>query len=154
MSQFKHTIIMLLISAIPFVELRGAIPYGAAFDIPFWECVLLCMIGNMLPVPFIILFVRKIFGFCRKKGWFVKQIEWLENRVMKKSGVVKKYETVGLAIFVGIPLPGTGAWTGTLAASFLNLGIKTTSLAVSCGVVIAGLIMGLASTGLLSIIGL
>ena len=149
MSQFKHTIIMLLISAVPFIELRGAIPYGAAFDVPFWECVLLCVIGNMLPVPFIILFVRKIFDYCRKKGWLVKQIEWLENRVMKKSGVVKKYETVGLAIFVGIPLPGTGAWSGALLAALLDIRMSYALPAILAGVIIAGFIVAGISYGFL-----
>lgn len=149
MSKIKHALIMLFISAVPLIELRGAIPYGAAFDIPFWECALLSIIGNMIPVPFIILFIRKIFDFCRKKGWFIKQIAWLENHVMKKSGVVKKYETIGLAIFVGIPLPGTGAWSGALLAALLDIRMSYALPAILAGVVIAGLIVAGISYGFL-----
>ncbi len=149
MSLFKHTLILILISAVPLIELRGAIPYGAAMGIPFAECVILSIITNMLPVPFIILFIRKIFDFCRKKNWLTKQIAWLENHVMKKSDVVKKYETIGLAIFVGIPLPGTGAWSGALLAALLDIRMKSALPAIFAGVVIAGLLVGGVSYGFL-----
>jgi len=147
MTNFKNAIILFLISMVPLIELRGAIPVGAAMDLPFWECVSLSIIANMLPVPFIILFIRKIFDFCHKKKWFVKQINWLENRVMKKSGVVKKYEAIGLAIFVGIPLPGTGAWSGALLAALLDIRMKSALPAILAGVVIAGILVGGVSYG-------
>lgn len=149
MTNLKHAIILMLISAVPFIELRGGIPYGAAMDLPFWECVIIAILANLLPVPFIILFIRKIFDFCRKKNWLTKQITWLETRVMKKSAVVKKYEAIGLAIFVGIPLPGTGAWSGALLAALLDIRLKTSLPAIFAGVVIAGLLVGGVSYGFL-----
>ena len=149
MTNFKNAIILFFISLVPFVELRGAIPVGAAMELPFWECVLISIVANMLPVPFIILFMRKIFDFCRKKQWFTKQIDWLENRVMKKNGVIKKYEAIGLAIFVGIPLPGTGAWSGALLASLMDIRMRTALPAIFTGVVIAGFLVGGACYGVL-----
>ena len=142
MTNFKNAVILFLISMVPLIELRGAIPVGAAMDLPFWECVSISIIANMIPVPFIILFIRKIFDFCHKKNWLKKQIAWLENRVMKKSGVVKKYEAIGLAIFVGIPLPGTGAWSGALLAALLDIRMKSALPAILAGVIIAGLLVG------------
>ena len=150
MTNLRNAIILFLISMIPLVELRGAIPVGAAMDLPFAECVILSIIANLLPVPFIILFIRKIFDFCHKKNWFVKQINWLETRVMKKSGVVKKYEAIGLAIFVGIPLPGTGAWSGALLAALLDIRMRVALPAIFAGVIFAGLVVGGVSYGFLS----
>lgn len=149
MTNFKNAAILFLISMVPLIELRGAIPVGAAMNLPFAECVILSIIANLLPVPFIILFIRKIFDFCRKKNLLTKQITWLENHVMKKSGVVKKYEAVGLAIFVGIPLPGTGAWSGALLAALLDMRMKTALPAIFAGVVIAGLLVGGVAYGFL-----
>lgn len=149
MTNLKNAAILFFISMVPLIELRGAIPVGYAMKLPFWECVLISIIANMLPVPFIILFIRKIFDFCHKKNWFTKQINWLENRVMKKSGVVKKYEAIGLAIFVGIPLPGTGAWSGALLAALLDIRMRTALPAILAGVVIAGLLVGCACYGVL-----
>lgn len=146
------------VSMVPVVELRGAIPIGIGMGLPMLPTYVVAVIGNMLPVPFIYLFARKfliwgcdkplIGGICR---FFIVKGEKGGRKLEAKAG---RGLTVALLLFVGIPLPGTGAWTGTLAASFLNMGIKTTSLAVSCGVVIAGIIMGVASTGVLSVIGL
>lgn len=144
-----NILITFCVAAVPFVELRGSIPLGAGMGLGFFECVLVSIIGNMLPVIFIILFIRKIFDFCRKRNWFVKQIKWLENRVMKKSAVVKKYEAIGLSIFVGIPLPGTGAWTGALIAALLDIRLKDALPAIFLGVVIAGLLLGGVSYGFL-----
>ena len=155
----KKYLFIFFLSMVPIIELRGAIPFAVNWELNYWTSLTVCAIGNMLPVPIIYLFARKVlhwgadkkyigkfFRFCIEKG------ERGGQKLMKKAGRGGLF--VALMLFVGIPVPGTGAWTGTLAASFLNMGIKTTSLAVSCGVVIAGLIMGLASTGLLSIFGL
>ena len=154
----KSYLLVFFVSMVPLIELRGAIPIGLGMGLPILPTYLVCVVGNMIPVPFIYLFARKflIWGyhkpligpickFCIVKG--EKGGRALEAKAGR--GLV-----VALLLLVGIPLPGTGAWTGTLAASFLNMGIKTTSLAVSCGVVIAGIIMGVASTGVLSVIGL
>ena len=144
---------------VPLIELRGAVPYALAIGLPVLPAYIVCIIGNMLPVPFIFFFARKVlvwgcdkpvigkfFTFCLNKG------DRAEKVLMEKAGSRGLF--IALLLFVGIPLPGTGAWTGTLAASFLNMGIENTTLAVCLGVILAGLIMAIASTGLFSIIGL
>ena len=139
-----------LISMVPIIELRGAIPYAVLWDAqPLWLAILIAVIGNMIPVPFIYLFARKIlvwgadkpvigkfFSFCLEKG---------EKGGRKLEAKAGNGMFVALMLFVGIPLPGTGAWTGTLAASILDLGFKKSVIAVMCGVVIAGIIMGIGS---------
>ena len=148
-----------LISMVPLIELRGGVPIALGMGLPYFESLIVCVIGNMLPVPFIYFFARKVlvwgadkkyigkfFRFCLEKG------EKGGQKLCAAAGRGGLF--VALMLFVGIPIPGTGAWTGTLAASFLNMGIKSTALAVSLGVVIAGIIMALASTGVFSIIGL
>ena len=147
-----------LISMVPLIELRGALPIALTMGVPALHAYLICIIGNMLPVPVIYFFARKVliwgadkkyigkfFRFCLEKG------ERGGERLVAKTGRGGLF--MALLLFVGIPLPGTGAWTGTLAASFLDMGIKETSIAVSLGVVMAGIIMGIASTGVISVIG-
>ena len=134
-------------------------PIAMGTDIPFWPALITCVIGNMLPVPIIYFFARKflIWGarqryigkFC---NFFLIKGERAGQKLVKKAGRGGLF--VALMLFVGIPLPGTGAWTGALGASFLNMGIKSTALSVSLGVVIAGIIMAVASTGVLSVFGL
>jgi len=144
---------------VPLIELRGAIPIAMGMELPYWESLAVCVIGNMLPVPIIYFFARKVlvwgkdkkyigrfFTFCLEKG------EKAGQRLVRRTGRGGLF--LALLLFVGIPIPGTGAWTGTLAASFLNMGIRSTALSVSGGVVLAGILMGLASTGVFSIIGL
>jgi len=155
---YKYLLVF-LVSMVPLIELRGAIPIAVGMDMNYFTALVICVIGNMLPVPFIYFFARKVlvwgadkkyigkfFTFCLEKG------EKAGQKLTAKTGRGGLF--VALLLFVGIPIPGTGAWTGTLAASFLNMGIKSTALSVSLGVVIAGIIMGLASTGVFSIIGL
>ena len=152
-------LIAFLVSMVPLIELRGGVPIALGMGIPYFEALIVCIIANMLPVPIIYFFARKVliwgadkkyigkfFRFCLEKG------EKGGQKLTKAAGRGGLF--VALMLFVGIPLPGTGAWTGTLAASFLNMGIKSTALAVSLGVVIAGIIMAVASTGVFSIIGL
>ena len=152
-------LLIFLVSMVPLIELRGSIVMAVGMNLDYWTALTICVIGNMLPVPIIYLFARKVllwgadkkyigkfFTFCLEKG------EKAGQKLTAKTGRGGLF--VALMLFVGIPLPGTGAWTGTLAASFLNMGIKVTALSVSLGVVLAGLIMGLASTGVFSIIGL
>jgi len=144
---------------VPLIELRLAVPMALGMDLPYWESLVVCVIGNMLPVPLIYFFARKVlvwgkgkkyigrfFRFCLEKG------EKAGHQLVKRTG--RGGLIVALMLFVGIPIPGTGAWTGTLAASFLNMGIRATAFAVSAGVVLAGILMGLASTGVFNIIGL
>ena len=147
-----------LISMVPLIELRGGVPFAVGMGLPYFESLAVCVLGNMLPVPIIYFFARKVliwgankkyigkfFRFCLEKG------EKGGQKLTKAAGRGGLF--VALMLFVGIPLPGTGAWTGTLAASFLDMGIKSTALAVSLGMILAGLIMGAASTGVFSIIG-
>ena len=153
----KHYFIIFFISMVPLIELRGAIPYAVAFNLPMGISYAICIIGNMIPVPFIFFFARKVlewgadkkiigpfFTFCLKKGH--KGGKKLEEKAGK--GLF-----IALLLFVGIPLPGTGAWTGTLAASILDMDFKTSVIAVVLGVVLAGVIMGLASAGLFGSLG-
>jgi len=156
---FKKFLILFLISMIPMVELRGAVIIAAGMDIPAVPALLVCMFGNMIPVPFIYFFARKVltwgadkkyigkfFRFCLEKG------ERGGQKLVAKTGRGGLF--VALMLFVGIPLPGTGAWTGTLAASFLNMGIKSTAVAVSLGVAIAATIMYLVSAGAFAVFGI
>lgn len=154
----KHYLIIFLISMVPLIELRGAIPYAVGFDLPLVPSYIICILGNMLPVPVIFLFARKVlewgadkpligrfFTFCLEKG--------------HKGGVKLQQKAgrglfVALLLFVGIPVPGTGAWTGTLAASLLDMDFKSSVIAVLLGVILAGVIMGLISAGVFGAIGL
>ncbi len=152
-------LLVFLVSMVPLVELRGGVPIAVGMGLNYWSSLLVCVLGNMLPVPVIYLFARKVLIWgCDKKyigKFFTYCIEKGERGGEKlKAKAGKNGLFVALMLFVGIPLPGTGAWTGTLAASFLNMGFKETTKAVILGVVLAGLIMGVASTGLFSIIGL
>lgn len=153
----KNYLIIFLISMVPLIELRGAIPYAVGFGLPLVPSYIICILGNMLPVPIIFLFARKVlewgadkpiigrfFTFCLEKG--------------HKGGVKLQQKAgrglfVALLLFVGIPLPGTGAWTGTLAASLLDMDFKSSVTAVLLGVILAGVIMGLLSAGVFGAIG-
>lgn len=152
-------LICFVVSMVPLIELRGGVPIAVGMGLPYFPALLVCIIGNMLPVPVIYLFARKVLLWgCDKKyigKFFTYCIEKGERGGEKlKAKAGKNGLFIALMLFVGIPLPGTGAWTGTLAASFLNMGFKETTKAVILGVVLAGLIMGLASTGLFAVIGL
>ena len=145
----KKYLIVFLVSMVPLIELRGAIPYGVVFGLPLWQTFLIAIVGNMLPVPIIYLFARKVlewgadkpvigkfFTFCLEKG------QRGGEKLQAKAG---RGLFLALLLFVGIPLPGTGAWTGTLAASILNMGLKKSTLACMGGVLLAGCIMGVLS---------
>ena len=138
---------MFLISMIPVVELRGSIPYAAAVGIPWHIALPLAIVGNLLPVPFILLFVKKVFDWMRKYPKLKKIVDFCERKFAKKAekaGNVAFWTLVG---FIAIPLPGTGAWTGTLAASILDMDFVPTIIAVMLGVLLAGVIIGLLSLG-------
>lgn len=155
----KYYLIIFLISMVPIVELRGAIPIAvgyinAGYELNMIVCYILCIIGNMLPVPFIFLFARRILEWGKDRRFIGKFSTWCLNKGAKGGEKLKAKSSKGiyiaLLLFVGIPLPGTGAWTGTLAASFLNLDFKKSTLAVTLGVLLAGVIMLLASLGIFS----
>ncbi len=155
----KKYILSFLISMVPLIELRAGVPFAIGMGIDEFTAIIVCALGNMLPVPFIYFFARKfllwgeskkyIGGICR---FFLQKGEKAGQKLTKKTGRGGLF--VALLLFVGVPLPGTGAWTGTLAASFLNMGFKSAVLSVVLGVLLAGCIMALASTGVFSIIGL
>ncbi|MCI5528715.1 MAG: small multi-drug export protein [Blautia sp.] len=153
----KSYLIVFLISMVPLIELRGAIPYAIGFGLPIVPSYIIAIIGNMLPVPIIYLFARKVlvwgkdkpligkfFTFCLEKG------EKGGKKLKAKAG---RGLFAALLLFVGIPLPGTGAWTGTLAASLLDMDFKSSVLAVMLGVILAGIIMGAASAGVFGALG-
>ena len=136
---------------VPIVELRGAIPIAVGMNLNMVWAYIICIIGNMLPVPLIYFFARKVLLWGKDKKYIGKFFTWClkkgEKGGRKLQAKAGRGLFIALMLFVGIPLPGTGAWTGTLAASFLDMGFKKSVIAVMCGVVIAGVIMGLASMG-------
>ncbi len=133
---------------VPVIELRGAIPVGVAMGLPLLQVLLACIIGNMLPIPIIIIFVRRVFAWMRKiSPKLDKMVAWFEERANRKSGVIEKYQYLGLFIFVAIPLPGTGAWTGALIAALMNMRTRSALVAIFLGVIGAGLIMTVLSYG-------
>jgi len=134
---------------LPVLELRGSVPWGVAQDLNYGLVLIISILGNMVPVPFIILFIRKIFDWMKKKSSYLARIaEKLEARAHAKKDILVKYETLGLYILVAIPLPGTGAWTGSLVAAIFNLRLKNALPAIFLGVVTAGLIMTILSYGI------
>ena len=147
------------ISMVPLVELRLAVPMAVGMDLPYLPALIVCVLGNMLPVPIIYFFARKVLNWGADKKYigkifrfFLEKGERAGQKLTSKAGRGGLF--VALMLFVGVPIPGTGAWTGTLAASFLNMGIKSTALSVSLGVVLAGIIMAVTSTGVLAVFGL
>ena len=156
-----HYLIVFLVSMVPLIELRGAIPYAIGFiaageplSLPL--CYVIAIVGNMLPVPIIFFFARKVLEWGKDKpvigGFFTFCLEKGHKGGEKLQEKAGKGLYVALLLFVGIPLPGTGAWTGTLAASMLDMDFKKSVIAVVLGVVLAGIIMGVVSTGLFSVV--
>lgn len=140
-----------LISMLPVVELRGAIPVGAAIGLPWYLNTIVSIVGNLLPVPFILLFSVKAFEFMKKHNILVKFIEKIENRAKKRSEGLATGEFIGLMLFVAIPFPGTGAWTGALIAALLQFERKRSFIYITLGVLIAAAIMTAASYGVISL---
>ena len=140
-------VIVFLISMVPILELRGGlIAAGPAFlDVPMWEAIPICIIGNFIPVPFILFLITKIFDWLKHTKAFRPMVEKLEKKAMSKSANIERYEFWGLVAFVGIPLPGTGAWTGSLIAALLGVKFRKAFPAVVLGVLLAAFIMTLFS---------
>lgn len=154
----KKYLLIALVSMVPLIELRGAVPIAIGLGLPIVPSYIVCILANMIPVPFIFFFARKIllwgkdkkvigkfFTFCLERG------EKGGKKLLEKTG---GGVYIALFLFVGVPLPGTGAWTGTLAASMLDLDFKKSCIAVMCGVILAGIIMGIASAGVFKVVGL
>ena len=153
----KEYLITFIISMVPLIELRGAIPYSQVVGVPLIPAYIVSIIGNMLPVPFIFFFARKVLEWGCDKPIIGKFFTFFLEKGHKGGEKLKEKAGRGLPwallLFVGIPLPGTGAWTGTLAASILDMDFKSSVLACIGGVLLAGIIMGVASTGVLGVIG-
>ena len=148
----KKYLIVFFISMVPLIELRGAIPYAIGYNLPILPSYIIAIIGNMLPVPIIYLFARRVLEFGKDKKYIGKFFTWCLKK--GEAGGKKLQAKAGkglywaLFIFVGIPLPGTGAWTGTLAASILDMDFKKSVIAVMAGVIFVGIIMGILSLGI------
>ncbi len=134
-------LLIFLISMIPILELRGGLIVASLLHVPMWEAIPICIIGNIIPVPFILLLITKIFEWMKKAGILVGFVERLERRAMSKSTTIQRYEFLGLVLFVGIPLPGTGAWTGSLIAALLGVKNRKAVPAVLLGILLATVIM-------------
>ena len=141
--------VIFLISMIPLLELRGGLLAASLLKIEAVRAIPICIAGNIIPIPFILLFINQIFKLTKKTKRFHGLIVYLENRAMSKSDNIKKYEFLGLLLFVGIPLPGMGAWIGSLIAALLKIDIRKSSLAILCGLVMATVIMYVVSYGVL-----
>ncbi len=144
--------VVFIISMIPILELRGGLLVAAMLKVPMLQAIPLCIIGNIIPIPFILLFIKQIFKWMKNFKVFRGLVEKLEKRAMSKSDSIKRFEFWGLALFVGIPLPGTGAWTGSLIAALLEIDLKKAVLSILIGVAMATIIMSFVSYGVLGTI--
>ncbi len=142
----------MLFSMIPVVELRGGIPFGVTLGLPVWVAFIAAVIGNLIPVPFIIVYIRRIFQWMRRRMPRLNSlVDKLERKAHLKGQRVTKYKYLGLAVFVAIPLPGTGAWTGSLAAAFLDMPLRKAIPSVIAGVLIAGMAISILTYGVASL---
>ncbi len=143
-----------VVSMLPIVELRGAIPIGAGLGLPVWQAAVISVVGNILPAPFIIAFIRVIMDWLRQKAaWAEKFVRWLEDKgTGKKADKIRQAEFWGLMLFVAIPFPGTGAWTGSLIAALLNMRMKRALPPIVLGVLVASVIVSLATAGVIKLL--
>ncbi len=152
--KIPNELIIFVISMIPILELRGGMIAASLLKVDLLPAFFICYIGNIVPIPFILLFIRKIFQFLRDKKGFSKIIEKLEVRSMRKSEQVQRWRDWGLLIFVAVPLPGTGGWTGALIAALMDMRIKKSFPIIAAGVLIAGVIMAVLTYGIPTLLGL
>ena len=159
METLKNYLFVFFVSMVPIVELRGAIPIAQGLGLNEFTSYIICVVGNMLPVPIVYFFARRFLTWGAEKRYigklcrfFIRKGERAGQKLVAKTGRYGLF--VALMLFVGIPIPGTGAWTGTLAASFLDMGFKSTVLSVCLGVIMAGIIMALTSAGVFSVFGM
>jgi len=150
--KISEELIVFIISMLPVLELRGGLIAAKLLGLDLLKAFGICFIGNIVPIPFILLFIRYIFNFLRRFPLFARLIDGLERRTRAKGEKVKKYQEWGLLAFVAIPLPGTGAWTGALIADIFDLRIKRAFPIICLGVLIGGIIMAIVSYGLLGLI--
>lgn len=148
LSGLPEELIVFIISMFPIIELRGGLIAASALDIPMYKAIIICFVGNLIPIPFILLLITPIFAWLKNTKWVKKHIEKLEKKAMDKSDTIQKYEFVGLVCFVGIPLPGTGAWTGSLIAALLGIKFRKAFPAIILGLLLATTIMCIFSYGI------
>ncbi len=151
--KIPNELIVFIVSMIPVLELRGGMVAARLLDVNLLPAFAISFVGNMVPIPFILIFIRKIFQFLRDKKGFSKIIEKLEIRSMRQSEKVKRWREWGLLLFVAIPLPGTGGWTGALIAALIDMRIKKSLPIIATGVLIAGFIMAILTYGLPALLG-
>ncbi len=145
-------LLTLLVSMVPVVELRGGIPFGVTAGLPVWAAFIAAVIGNLIPVPFIIVYIRRIFQWMRRRiPRLNRMVDALERKAHLKGQRVTKYKYLGLMLFVAIPLPGTGAWTGSLAAAFLDMPLRKAIPSVVVGVLVAGMAISILTYGVASL---
>ena len=143
-------LVVFIISLLPVLELRGGLVAAAILKIPYIKAAIICTIGNILPIPFILLFLNSIFNKMEKWNWSKNLVTFFRNRAHKNKSKIDKYGILGLVLFVGIPLPGTGAWTGALVAAVFDMDIKKACVGILLGIVVALIIMSLISYGIIS----
>lgn len=150
----NEVLVTFIISMLPVVELRLAIPVGVSMGLPVWKAAIVSIIGNLLPAPLIIAFIRTIIDWLKKHvSWMSGFVAWLERKATgPKAERVKKYEFWGLLLLVAVPLPGTGAWTGSLIAALLDIRMKRALPPITAGVLIAALIISLATAGVIRLV--
>lgn len=146
---FGKELIVFILSLMPILELRGGLIAAALLGLDVVPAFIICLIGNLLPIPFILWFITPIFNKLKETKRLSKIVNKIEKKALKKKDKIEKAEFWGLLFFVGIPLPGTGGWTGSLIAALINMNKKKALIAITCGVVLAGLIVGTLSFGLL-----
>ena len=146
---YGKELIVFIISLMPILEIRGGLIAAALLGVDILPAFIICLIGNLLPIPFILWFITPIFNYLKKTKYLSKFVNKIENKALSKKEKIEKAEFIGLLLFVGIPLPGTGAWTGSLIASLINMNKKKALLAATLGVIMAGFIVGTLSFGLL-----
>lgn len=146
-------LIAFVTSLFPILELRGGLVAAAVLGVTLWKAFIICFIGNMLPIPFILLFIKKIFELMKKWGPFKRIVDKLEQKADKHRDKIDKYRLWGLFILVAIPLPGTGAWTGALVAALMDIKIKHALPVIAAGVLVAGIIVATISYGVAGLVG-
>ncbi|MBO4872222.1 MAG: small multi-drug export protein [Lachnospiraceae bacterium] len=154
LSGMPNQLIVFIVSMVPLIELRGGLIAAALLGMPIGEAVLYCLAGNIVPVPFILLFITPIFAWLKKTKLFRPLVEKMEAQSLGKSDRIRKYEFWGLVLFVGIPLPGTGAWTGALIASLLEIRLKKAVPAIFLGLLLATAIMCIITYGIPALVKL
>jgi len=145
---WNHELVIFIISLFPILELRAGLIAAALLQVPYWKALIICMIGNIIPIPFILLLIERIFRWMKKFRVPGKFVNFLETKTMKKRAQIDKWGFWGLVLFVGIPLPGTGGWTGALLASLLRIPVKKSAPAIGLGICLAAAIMSFITYGI------